>query len=329
MRILGVLVILAPALASAQPEPRVAPNLYGTGNLRISMACANYDAVPQAGLRVSVDGAELKALRSNGMFGTAYDDDGNPYSTWTTTDTGYLANAGEHHITVTAPGCEQRSADVVLAADHAEVISGRLAVSDPDWMGTVAVPNGGGITMGMVSMPTPTSARSDDISGDRYGYDPVGTSLGGWLSTSWERGSWEIAQDLQFAVGSISGTVAAGGSINSFAGNTYQWSHAWRVGRRIALRDVSFGGGLGLGYNVWFDNSSSNGPNNVDGSWFVPVWAAVTIKPSCHWGVQGLAEYNVHPTATDNDAMAFGVGVIYQPNDACSQPPSFHVAPDA
>jgi hypothetical protein len=59
------------------------------------------------------------------------------------------------------------------------------------------------------------------------------------------------------------------------------------------------------------------------------VWAAVTIKPSCNWGFQGLAEYNVHPTATDNDAMTFGVGVMYQPNDACSQPASLHVAPDA
>ena len=337
MKILGVLVLLIPGLAAAQPsaEPRVAPNLYGSGNLRVSMVCANYAATPQNGLAVAVDGLPIRAMRENGVIGTSYDEDGNPFSTWNQTDTGYLAVPGEHRITVTAPGCAPTTSDVILAADHSEVITGRLAVSDPALTGTAGAPNGPALTLGMMWEPTANGPGGNDLFKTSYAYDPQTSATGAWLSLSAITGSWEVAMDLSFDVGSISGTVAEGQTSTTFAGNAYRFTHDVRIGKRISFRDASLSAGLGLGYEVWFNDtavadstSAVFAPDEPDGSWFVPVWAAATIKPACNWGIQGLAEYNVHPTATDSDAVMFGVGVIYQPNDSCSANPWVHVAPD-
>src|SRR5450755_3756426 len=160
MRMIIVVALLVPKLAAAQPEPAVAPSLYGTGNLRIEMACADYQVTPQDGLVVQVDGLPLRALRINGDLGTSYDDDGNPSTTWSATDIGYLVNPGERHITITAPGCAPQTVDMPVAANHAEVISGRLAVSDPGLMGTVGAPNGGGLTLGILSTPATRGPNS-------------------------------------------------------------------------------------------------------------------------------------------------------------------------
>ncbi|HEX7700445.1 MAG TPA: hypothetical protein VF403_06985 [Kofleriaceae bacterium] len=323
--------LLVPKLAAAQPEPAVAPNLYGTGNLRVEMACANYEATPQEGLVVQVDGHPQSALRINGDLGTSYDEDGNPYTTWSATDIGYLVNPGEHHITVTAPGCAAQTADVITAADHAEVISGRLAISDPDLMGTVGAPNGGGLTLGVLSTSAPRGPGSRDGFDTSYTYDPGYTAYGGWLSTSWERRGFELAFDLSFGTGATSGTAMQSGTTKSFTGTAYRFSHAFRIGKRVALRDVSLAGGLGLGYDAWINSTNIDtvGPSEPDASWYVPVWVAATIKPACNWGFQILGEYDLHPTASDNSGMTFGVGWIYQPSDACSQPPSLRVTPNA
>jgi hypothetical protein len=326
-----VVALLVPKLAAAQPEPAVAPSLYGTGNLRIEMACADYQVTPQDGLVVQVDGLPLRALRINGDLGTSYDDDGNPSTTWSATDIGYLVNPGERHITITAPGCAPQTVDMPVAANHAEVISGRLAVSDPGLMGTVGAPNGGGLTLGILSTPATRGPNSSQGFDATYTYDSGYTAYSGWLSTSWERRGFELAFDLSFGTGTTSGTAMQGGSTTAFSGTTYRFANALRIGKRVALRDVSLAGGLGLGYDAWINSNSIDtiGPSPPDASWYVPVWAAATIKPACNWGVQVLGEYDLHPTAGDNSGMTFGVGWIFQPNDACSQPPSLRITPDA
>lgn len=330
-----VLALLVPKPAAAQPEPVVAPNLYGTGNLRIEMACANSEATPDSGLRVQVDGRPLRALRINGDLGTAYDENGDPYTTWSATDVGYLVEPGPHHITVTAPGCAEQTADVTAAADHAEVISGRLAISDPELMGTAGSPNGMGLTLGVMSAPSPRGPSSHDIFSTSYTYDPGYTAYGGWFSTSFERRGFEFAMDLSFGTGSTSGTATQGSSTYNFTGTAYRLSHAIRLGKRIALRDASIAGGLGVGYEAWLSSTQTVGgshnvdtPSEPDGSWYVPVWLAATIKPACDWGLQVLGEYDLHPTATETSGATFGVGWIYQPNDACSQLPSLRVTPN-
>jgi len=45
--------------------------------------------------------------------------------------------------------------------------------------------------------------------------------------------------------------------------------------------------------------------------------------------VQVLGGYDVHPTASQDNGTMFGLGWIYQPSDACSQPTSMQIAPNA
>jgi hypothetical protein len=205
-------------------------------------------------------------------------------------------------------------------------------ISDPDLMGTVGAPNGFGLTLGVLGTPATRGPNSGDGFFDSsYTYDPGHTAYSGWLSTSWERRGFELAFDLSFGTGATSGTAMQGGTTKSFTGTTYRFSQTFRIGKRIALRDVSLAAGLGLGWDSWINSNDidSVGPSEPDASWYVPVWASATIKPACNWGVQVLGEYDVHPTAGDNNGMGFGVGWIYQPNDACSQPPSLRVTPNA
>jgi hypothetical protein len=337
MRIL-LAVVLVPAIASAQPEPVVAPNLYGTGNLRIEMACADYSVTPDQGLAVSVDGRTVNALRINGEYGTSYDENNDPIATtWAMTDVGYLVQPGPHHITVAAPGCATDQTDVIAAADHSEVISGRLAISDPDLLGA---PNGGGVTLALITGLAPRGEGSKtELDTTSYAYDPTGPAYGGLMSFSYERRSFVLAFDTSFSVGPLSGTATTpdshfGPSTFSFTGSTYRLAQAIRFGKRVALRDIAFSGGTGIGVQGWLASTSSTPPatsyqpDGPDGSWYVPVWLAATIKPACNWGFQALAEYDIHPTATDTSGSAFAFGWIYQPSDACSEPPSLRVGPN-
>jgi hypothetical protein len=58
----------------------------------------------------------------------------------------------------------------------------------------------------------------------------------------------------------------------------------------------------------------------------VPVWASVTYKPVCNVGVVALASYDVHPLTISSNAVSIGLGVMYQPSSACSEPAELTVS---
>jgi hypothetical protein len=339
--------VLVSSVAAAQPaaEPDVLPTLYTTGNLRVAMACAETDATLARGLAVSVDGKPAEPLRVNGMPGMVYNDDGSSYAIWTQTDTGYLVAPGLHHVAIAAPGCAPRELDIRVAASHAELVTGRLEVRDPELRGPTGAPNGAGITLGALQTTAPRGPAEHSI-GDttRYTYDPAGNAVGGWLALTVERRGFAFALDAAFSTASASGS-ATGPNLGlfpqspttyRFSGSSYQFTSAVRFGRRIALDQVALAAGSGIGIETWMMSTEAVGvdkdtftdpPDMPDASWYVPVWASATIKPACNWGFQVLASYDWHPTASDSSGATLAAGLILQPSAACSEPASVRVSP--
>ena len=66
-------------------------------------------------------------------------------------------------------------------------------------------------------------------------------------------------------------------------------------------------------------------PSGMDASVFVPVWASLTVKPACTVGVQLLASYDVHPTASSDTGATIAAGLLWQPSNACSDAPGVRI----
>jgi hypothetical protein len=66
-------------------------------------------------------------------------------------------------------------------------------------------------------------------------------------------------------------------------------------------------------------------PAGADASFYVPLWAAFTVKPSCDVGLQLLAQYDVRPTSLSASSAVVGVGLLLQPSDACRQAPGIRL----
>jgi hypothetical protein len=345
MRMWKPIVIVLALTAAASAEPQVLAPLYRTGNLRVDVLCADFWATPDRGLAVTVDGVRTEPLRINGTYVTNTNDDGSLYSSWSPYDVGYLVEPGPHHIGISAPGCATSELDLEMHADHAEVTAGRLAIDDPALQGPTGAPNGAGITMGARWQAAALGPHDHALGGfaSGYTYDPGHTTTAGWLAISSEWHNFAFAYDLSFGHGDVSGTAFQTETLEpgskpgpfAFTGDTYELGMALRAGPRIALHDVALAAGSGIGFQSWILSTKIvaaqppfvDPPGPVDGTWFLPVWAAATIKPVCNWGVQVLAEYDVHPTALDIDGFALGAGVIYQPSSACTDAPGLHVSP--
>lgn len=342
--LLGILGMLPTSIARA--EPKVLPHLYATGNLRVDVACADYAATPERGLAITLDGTPIEALRTNGATGIAWSENG-PYSVWEPTDIGFLVEPGRHRVTIAAPGCAPTMLDVDAPADHAELATGRLAIADGALLGPVGAPNGFGLTLGILSGPAMNGPSDHGIGGfaTGYTYDPGNTSRSAWIGMSIERRHVAFSIDNLFGYGTTSGTAVQTMTIGPdpdpgpfhFTGDTYQFAMTARFGARIPLHDVALAAGSGIGFQSWFISTKLTDatttdlfvdpPDTIDASWIVPLWAGATIKPSCNWGVQVLAQYDIHPTATQADGLELGAGFLYQPSDACSTAPGVRVAP--
>ncbi|HEY3803094.1 MAG TPA: hypothetical protein VGL61_10835 [Kofleriaceae bacterium] len=344
--------LLAPASAFAQPaasstpaaviapDPnaaRVAPREAYAGNLRLSITCADTWVTPDDGLVVEVDGEPVASHRDNGAWGT-YWLNGTSGSVWSPSDTGYLLAPGPHHVEVSAPGCAPAAFDVTAPADRALDASGRLAVTD-DWLrGPAGAPDGGGITVGaMMIAQAPHGPEVNHSFAQTAAFDDH-DAVGGFISLSRERRHRVLAFDLGVAGGPTSGTVqgtSAEGAIapTQFTGTSVDTRLQLRAGVRVPLHSVALAAGAGLGAEVWFDGTSFAAganpfaftPELVDGSWYVPAWASATLKPSCNWGVEVIGQYDVHPTAIDNDGFAVSAGIQYQPSASCSDAPGVQV----
>jgi len=328
-------VVAAPNVAA----PQVAPWIARKGNLRVSIACAESWATPDGGLQLSVDGAAIDPQRVNGRWSSYVDGDGNTGTVWSSTDTGYLLAPGRHHVQIDAPGCAPSAFDLDADPIHADHAFGRLAVDDWSLGGTVGAPNGWGLSAGMWFGSAPMGPTSNAIFMQNASYDTGHTETGGYLSSSLERRNFTLAFDLAFASGSTSGTVSGstvfgGASPQGFTGSVYDSIDQLRVGARLPLQYVALSAGSGLGIEWWFNStqlvgSSTSGlfsPDGADASFYLPVWASATIKPSCDWGVQLLGQYDVHPTSMDTNGFTLAAGIMFQPSAACSEPAGVRVA---
>jgi hypothetical protein len=305
------------------------------GDLRIDVNCADYWATPESGLTVAIDGVSYPALGENGLSGfelAVYHHIATPIWTWTPTDIGYRAAVGPHHVAIDAPGCAPLEADVTIGPMQPAIVSGRLPISDDRLAGPTGAPNGFGFTLGAFTRAQPAHGSTNDLFSAAYAFGST-TVQGAAMSFSVEHRAFTFAWDFGFGTAPSSGTSTYEGDFPTeshnpipFTGDEYAIRGAMRVGARVPLHDIALSGGAGLGGDLVITsetasmNSLAMPPNGLDADWFIPLWAQLTIKPSCNWGAQLYASYDVHPTASDESAPTFAAGLVYQPSAACSEP---------
>jgi hypothetical protein len=191
--------------------------------------------------------------------------------------------------------------------------------------------DGFGHTFGYYTAPYqgPTSGMSGDVF-------PTAFSAGSsqaqafWYALSYERGSNVLALDYRIGGGSLSGTAINTQDHSAPVGYTLDYVATGltaRIGKRITFDSAELAAGAGLAGALFVGHSSVDEgapiasmfvePPGTSGDVSVPVWASLTVKPSCNWGVQGLAEYDLRPFTDAPASPAFAVGLIYQPASAC------------
>lgn len=323
------------------------PALFGDGNLRISLACADTFLTPENGLQVSLDGAPIEPVGTNYQSYLWTDTDGNLSAGSAPTDVGFLVAPGHHHLRIESPDCTVDDRDLDVAGNYADFVSGRLPIARDELRGPTGAPNGFALALGAVSMPYPNSSRTGtDLFQTSYALDPA-SSTGVWLSLGIERRHLAIWLDDTIAWGPMTGRVwAAPGSLTgsqgmySFTANNLEFGMAARIGARLPLGSLALAAGTGLGGTTDIMTSSKvdtgsapnytapSGPSGASAAWYVPMWAAATIKPSCSWGIQAVASYDIEPL---EDGFPGGLEVLagaeWQPNDACSEPVGVRVRP--
>ena len=347
-RVVALFAAVRSAIAYATPPPGLAPAIYEHGNLRVAVACAETPLSTGAGgLRVYVDGVLLEELATNGDSYTTSDSDGNVETGWAASDVGFLVTPGQHHVRVEAPDCVADERDLELAADYAERLIGRLAVRDPD----LATPTGGASSFSFVlggysGSPgiTATGSSGTGSLASTYTIDSA-SRQGVLLSTGIERRSFALWIDEAIGRGAISGMVAwqqppvgtAPAGPLPYTGSFIENGLTLRLGARLPLGNVALAAGTGIGASLFVFSSSHVTmssdlltplpPEGVDLEWYVPAWTAITYKPSCNWGVQAIASYNLEPSSGFAGTMTWLGGIELQPAAACAESPHVAVKP--
>jgi hypothetical protein len=326
--VLGSLVVWS-SLAVAEPDHE---------NLRVAIACAEGLATPASGLVVRVDGQPLAPAATNGHDVVMYQPHGLITHSWVLDDFGYVAAPGVHRVEIGARSCATTAFEVTLDPDLTELASGRLVLTDTTLAGPTGAPNGGGFVfgpwLGHARMAAPASPNPLQT----VTPDPVGGAQGGFFSTTFERRHLAAAADFMFGAAATTGTVAGQGVFGavapqSYAGTTYDTAIQFRVGARAAKNWFAIAAGGGVAIEMAVTRTSLNGnalsglepPNGVDAEFYVPVWAALTVKPVCDIGLQLLAQYDVRPAAMSSSGPAIGVGFVIQPSDSCRQAPGIQL----
>lgn len=328
------LLLFASPLAAAQP---LGPKIQ---NLRVDLRCADAWATPGRGLSVTVDGLPAPPVEVNGTEAIGYTEYG-PESEWEPTDVGFALVAGVHRVAFAAPGCAPVALDLDVQPIVPIFVSGRLPVADPALRGPAGAPDGFGLALGAYSLSRGPHTGDDSLFATHYAYD-ASSSAGFWMSTGYEHRGFVFALDLLFGGGSVSGTATATGDTGGsnpgpfpLDGDTFELGSTLRLGARLPFDHVTLSAGTGLGGDLWLGAGTVHEPDlagdafvanpGLDASWYVPVWAAIAYKPSCNWGVQLLASYDVYPGDAAQDAPALAAGLMWQPSHACSEPAGLSV----
>jgi hypothetical protein len=329
------------AFASPARADEIAPAMYAGGNLRVAVTCAESFGSVDNGLRVAIDGNYVRPLRTNAISNVTLDSNNNQVVLTVPTDVGFVVPPGHHHMRVEMPDCEADDREIDVSPSHARFVEGRLLLANDSLKGTVGAPDGFGLVLGGYTMGLPRSLLSGSgpdwaRSPTAYTIDPASTH-GLWLVTSVERRYFTFALDSMWGWGSANGHIAANDSspATDFSASMLQWSMALRIGARLPLRYASLAAGSGIGFSLWIFNHTdaanraamTDAVSNVNAVWQVPLWASLTIKPACGWGIQGLASYGVQPTRSDASSLFLGIGILFQPSASCSETPGVDVSP--
>ena len=325
---LRALVAVSLAASAARADP---------ANVEVVVRCAHYLATPEDGLLLSVDGvpqfgttkvvkpyvADLDAvLRS-------YDD---------VAGVEYSIAPGHHHLELVTHECARIERDVTIWPGASTTITGRLVVVNPRLCGTVGAPDHLGLVAGVSYGAAPATSGTDGETASSWTASSQ-RPKGGWLALTWERRYIAAALDWDIGLTSVSGTTTNIDPMRAPDSSTYTqtgWYMRWagRVGVRLPLHDVALAAGTGLGLELGVPGHTTLDMPTTEEltarepwrGFFVPVWASVTYKPACNFGVVALASYDVHPLAISSDAVSIGLGVTYQPSSACSEPAGLAVS---
>jgi len=299
-------------------------------NLRVDVNCADFWATPDSGLDVRIDGAEAPGGEVNSALAIAYTKHGNPYLTTVPTDVGFSVAPGTHHLSIGAPGCAPLDTQISLGPVMPAFVSGRLPISDDSLLGPTGAPDGLGILLGAYSATRGAHVSTNDLGDSTYAWNDIQTT-GGLLSMSYEHRRFLFGYDLMVGTGSASGTSTTmdpfgGGSSgpSPFTASELQLGNRLRVGVRLPERTYALAAGTGVGGDAYITTSGLTGAGG-DFDFYVPLWASLTIKPSCSWGVEVLASYDVHPTSMAESAPELAAGLQWQPSAACSEQPGLSV----
>ncbi|HTR52670.1 MAG TPA: hypothetical protein VMJ10_18270 [Kofleriaceae bacterium] len=300
-------------------------------NLRVDVSCADFWATPDSGLDVRVDGAEARGGEINNALAVAYTKHGNPYLTAVPTDVGFSIAPGVHHVSVDAPGCAPLDTQVSVGPVMSTLVSGRLPISDRALLGTAGAPDGFGLVLGAYSASRGTHTSTDGLGDESATWNELDTT-GGMLTTSYEHRNFALGFDLMVGTATGSGTTT---STSPFGGATsapqlftnasvLQLGTRLRIGARLPENSFALAAGAGVGGDANIATSGLEGDGG-DFDFYIPLWASVTYKPECNWGVQAIGSYDVHPTSMAESAPSLAVGLMWQPTAACSEQPGLSV----
>jgi hypothetical protein len=264
---------------------------------------------------VRVDGAPARGGNLNEGLAVGYTKHGNPYLTVVPTDIGFTIAPGTHRVTIGAPGCAPLDAQLSVDRIMPAFVSGRLPVSDDSLQGPAGAPNGVDVMLAAYSSSRGAHTSTDLSGATTYAWNDIDTT-GGMMSLGYEHRDLAVAYDIM--VGTASATGTSMNMANPFNANLLQIGNQLRVGFRVPEHTVALAAGAGLGGDA---NVVTSGLLGVGGDFdfYVPLWASLTIKPSCDWGVQVLASYNMHPTSMNESAPELVAGLQWQPSASCSE----------
>ncbi|HEX4454368.1 MAG TPA: hypothetical protein VH143_26085 [Kofleriaceae bacterium] len=300
------------------------------------MRCAHYIATPDDGLQLRVDGvpqlgeldvAKARIANSDGTFG--YDDD--------VVGAVFDVAPGRHRFEIITRDCAPIERDVLVSPGGTTAITGRLAITNAHLLGTVGAPDHLGVIAGVAYGAAPATSGTN-VASESSWTASASRPKGAWLALTFERRYLAAAFDWDIGATNVSGTTTNIDPQRAPASSEYEqrgWYMRWagRIGARLPLEVVSLAAGTGMGLELGMPETPSlEMPTTEDlgarESWrglFVPVWASVTYKPTCDWGVVALASYDVHPFTTSTDVISLALGLTYQPSAACSAPAEIHI----
>jgi hypothetical protein len=331
-----VVVIVVASAGTTRADPAPVHDAQGAGSLRVDLQCADLWATPDNGLTVSVDGVPTASVGLNGRNVRHVTRRGS-YETWVPADFGFDVAPGLHHVAIVMPGCAVDDRDLVIDPIAPTTVDGRLAITDRALTGPTGAPNHTALALGIIEAMVPARAGMTNVGGMPTGYSTgAATAHGVWLSLGFEHRRLALIFDISLAWTGSSGTVEPGPGVSSggpvpYSDTLLDVRTAWRIGIRVPLSSVALAAGVGIGATV-LDNltgapqllTALAAANGGATAWaFVPVWASLTVKPWCGFGAQLLGSYDVGLGATS--AATVGVGILIQPNSACSSPPNVSV----